>query len=341
MIMNKACVLARYGMIRMEQYAIRKSAGFPTINQSIHAFHSLARPQQQKQVLLDLSYDIIKRNALKDGHNETPKPPIIILHGLFGNKLNNRSIGRNLNKQLGRDVYLLDLRNHGSSPHSPVHNYSAMSEDVRHFIANHRLNAHGGPIIVGHSMGGKVAMMLVLKNPQLCSMMVCIENAPVSLRPNAEFVDYIRALMEIVNDNGKTIQTLKQADEYLAGRIGGNELVRRFLLTTLKRVTIDGSSPSSSYTFQERIPLSTLKDAIVKGEIAAWPLDPAHERWTGPALFIRATQSHYVVDEYLPLIGAFFPRFETRDIDAGHWVNAEKPGRCAETIADFVERHED
>ncbi|QID85103.1 hypothetical protein GRS66_007655 [Saccharomyces pastorianus] len=202
-------------------------------------------------------------------------------------------------------------------------------------------NGNVEPIIVGHSMGGKVAMMLVLKNPQLCSMMVCIENAPVSLRPNIEFVEYIRALLEIVKDNGKTIQTLKQADERLAERIGGNELVRRFLLTTLKRVKTEGALGASSYTFHERIPLGTLKDAIVKGEIAAWPLDPTHERWTRPALFIRATQSQYVADEYLPLIGSFFPRFETRDIDAGHWVNAEKPGECAENIAEFVERHED
>ena len=238
-------------------------------------------------------------------------------------------------------MYLLDLRNHGSSPHSSEHNYAAMSEDVKHFITKHELNINGGPIIVGHSMGGKVAMMLVLKNPQLCSMMVCIENAPVSLRPNADFVKYIRALLEIVNDKGKYIQTLKQADDYLAKRIGANELIRRFLLTTLKRIRMSDPSSTSSYTFQERIPLTTLKDAIVKGEIAAWPLDPALERWTRPALFIRATQSHYVVDEYLPIIGAFFPRFETRDIEAGHWVNAEKPGECAECIAEFVERHED
>ncbi|CAI4063269.1 hypothetical protein SUVZ_07G2710 [Saccharomyces uvarum] len=340
MMSNKARILARYGMTHVKQNVAR-TAGFSIAGPSVHTVHSMAKIQIQKQGPLDLSYDVIKSDTPRNGDVEKPGPPIIILHGLFGNKMNNRSIGRNLNKRLGRDVYLLDLRNHGSSPHSPVHNYGAMSEDVKRFITKHELNTQGGPIIVGHSMGGKVAMMLVLKNPQLCSMMVCIENAPVSLRPNVQFVEYIRALLEIVNDNGKTIQTLKQADERLAERIGGNELVRRFLLTTLKRVKTDGASGASSYTFQERIPLGTLKDAIVKGEIAAWPLDPTHERWTRPALFIRATQSQYVVDEYLPLIGAFFPRFETRDIDAGHWVNAEKPVECAENIAEFVERHED
>lgn len=341
MILGKARILAQYGTIYVRQNTIRNNLSSCIFKQSLCAFHSLAKVLQQKQVPLDLSYDIIKRDAEKTGDEGKPRPPIIILHGLFGNKLNNRSIGRNLYKKLGRDVYLLDLRNHGSSPHSSIHNYEVMSEDVKHFITKHELNTNGGPIIIGHSMGGKVAMMLVLKNPQLCSMLVCIENAPVSLRPNAEFVEYIKALMEIVNDKGKTIRTLKQADEHLAERIGGNELVRRFLLTALKKVKMDNSSSVSSYTFEERIPLATLKDAIVKGEIAAWPLDPARERWTRPALFIRATQSHYVVDEYLPIIGAFFPRFETRDIDAGHWVNAEKPGECAESIVDFVKRHED
>lgn len=340
MMLGKGLILAQYGT-HVKQNIIRKITNFRIFNQSVCAFHSMLKVQQQKQVPLDLSYDVVKTDAVKTGDKGKSRPPIIILHGLFGNKLNNRSIGRNLNKKLGRDVYLLDLRNHGTSPHSSIHNYAAMSEDVRHFIAKHQLNTDGGPIIVGHSMGGKVAMMLVLKNPQLCSMLVCIENAPVSLRPNAEFVKYIRALMEIVNDKGKTIQTLKQADERLAERIGGNELVRRFLLTTLKRVKIDNPSSASSYTFEERIPLETLKDAIVKGEISAWPLDPVRERWTRPALFIRATQSHYVVDEYLPIIGAFFPRFEARDIDAGHWVNAEKPGECAESIANFVERYEE
>jgi pimeloyl-ACP methyl ester carboxylesterase len=84
-----------------------------------------------------------------------------------------------------------------------------------------------------------------------------------------------------------------------------------------------------------------MKDCLVKGNIASWPFNSDLNRWVGPSLFIRGSKSDYVPDEYLPEIGKFFPGFEVKDIDAGHWVIAEKPKECLDVMVDFVERRED
>ncbi|QLQ81578.1 hypothetical protein HG537_0F03390 [Torulaspora globosa] len=283
---------------------------------------------------VELSYDLLKEHTCQF---IPEKPSIIILHGLFGNRMNNRSIGRELNELLERDVYLPDLRNHGSSPHIGRHDYTAMALDVERFIREKILNHPDAkkPIIVGHSMGAKVAMSVVLRKPELCSMLVSIDNAPVATPPMNAFPRYTRKLLQIINDPG--IQTVKQADEALK-EVEEKTVVRQFLLTVLQRVK---DEETGQWKFKSRIPLGILNDAIVKGNISNWEFNPWVHRFTGPSLFIRGTRSHYVADEYLADIGNFFPNFEVRDIDAGHWVNTEKPQECVQNIVEFVERHED
>lgn len=272
---------------------------------------------------------------LVNEHTSTylPKAPIIVLHGLFGSRANNRTIARQLNERLERDVYLPDLRNHGASPHIGRHDYPAMAADIERFIREKEFEFK--PIIVGHSMGAKVAMSVVLRKPDMCSMMVSIDNAPVATMPTTSFPRYATKLLEIINS--KDIQTLKAADEALKA-VENSVVIRQFLLTVLQRYKDEATG---EWKFRSRIPLGILSDAIVKGNIANWEFNPWVHRWTGPALFIRGTQSHYIADEFLVDIGRFFPSFEIRDIDAGHWVNTEKPKECVDHIVDFIERHED
>ncbi|SCU83338.1 LADA_0C10836g1_1 [Lachancea dasiensis] len=279
-----------------------------------------------------LAYEVVSENS----STYFPKPPVIILHGLFGNRANNRTIARLLNERLERDVYLPDLRNHGASPHIGRHDYPSMAADVEQFIQER--NFEHEPIIVGHSMGAKVAMSVVLRKPELCSMLVSIDNAPVATVPTMSFPRYVKKLLEII-ENPK-ILTFADAEKSLR-EIEASPVIRQFLLTILQRVKDETGASPSGYRFKSRIPLGILNDAIVKGNIANWEFNPWVHRYTSPALFIRGTRSHYVADELLHDVGRFFPRFEVGDIDATHWVNTEKPRECSDLIADFIERHEE
>ncbi|CAR25365.1 Imo32p [Lachancea thermotolerans CBS 6340] len=276
-----------------------------------------------------LAYEVVTE------HSSTylPRAPIIILHGLFGTRANNRTIARMLNERLERDVYLPDLRNHGQSPHIGRHDYPAMAADVEQFI--HDQNFEQDPILVGHSMGAKVVMSVALRKPELCSMIVSIDNAPVATMPTMSFPRYVKKLLEIIGS--PKVQTFNDAEKSLR-EVEDSLVIRQFLLTTLQRVK---DEESGGYRFKSRIPLGILNDAIIKGNIANWEFNPWVHRCTAPALFIRGTKSHYVADEYLSDVGRFFPKFEVRDIDATHWVNTEKPRECSDLIADFIERHED
>ncbi|KAL3232515.1 hypothetical protein RNJ44_04431 [Nakaseomyces bracarensis] len=268
-----------------------------------------------------LAYDYIVGNKA----NASTRSPIVILHGLFGNKLNNRTVGRGLNQNLGRDVYLVDLRNHGDSPRATPHDYEAMRLDIEGFLDEHRI---ANPIILGHSMGAKVAMRCCLYNPTRYSMLVSMENAPVSVLPNGKFVEYIDTLQRQV---GRKI-TLREAEQELAVH-EKNQLILKFLMTILRRSRGTGE-------IESKLPLDTLRDAIVKGKIAEWDV-PGEKQYTHPSLFLRGTESPYIADEYIVPISTQFPNFELRDIKGGHYINVENSKACIDLISEFIDRKED
>lgn len=271
-----------------------------------------------------LAYDLINEKS----NTSNPRPPVLILHGVFGSKSNNRTIAKQLNAKLERDVYCLDLRNHGESPHNERHDYPSLAADVEKFIESNNL---GKSILVGHSMGAKAAMAVSLRRGDLVEILVSVDNSPVNLQPSSLFPKYINILERIVSN--KEIKTSKEADQYFA-KFEKDQVVRQFLLQNIKKNKETGE-------LESRIPLETLKNALVKGNIAAWEYDSNFNRYMGPSLFIRGTVSKYVPDEYIPEIGKFFPNFEVRDIEAGHWVMAEKPKETLDVLVDYIERNED
>lgn len=271
-----------------------------------------------------LAYDLISEKT----NTSNPLAPILILHGVFGSKSNNRSIAKQLNERLERDVYCLDMRNHGDSPHNKRHDYPALAADVEKFIEDNQL---GKAILVGHSMGAKAAMAVALRRGDLVDILVSVDNSPVNLQPSSLFPKYVSILERIVTN--KDIKTSKAADEYFA-KFEQDKVVRQFLLQNIRKNRDTGR-------LESRIPLDIMKDALVKGDIAAWEYDSNFTRWMGPSLFIRGTISKYVPDDYIPEIGKFFPNFEVRDIEAGHWVMAEKPKETLDVLVDYIERNED
>ncbi|KAG7814273.1 hypothetical protein KL921_000547 [Ogataea angusta] len=258
----------------------------------------------------------------------TTNNPIIFLHGLFGSKTNNRTVSKQLVNTLDRDVYCLDLRNHGDSPHSERHDYPSLAADVERFVEDHDLI---DPILIGHSMGAKTAMAVCLRRPELCSMLVSIDNAPVDFTAGgtgfSKFGIYIKQLKKIQGD--PSLKSLKDCDNILA-QVESNPAVRQFLLTNIKR---------SVNQFTSRVPLDILAKSL--DNISGWPFNYEISRWTRPALFIRGKQSPYIADEYLASVGLFFPNFVVKDVDAGHWLISEKPKEFVSLVTNWVQTAED
>lgn len=270
----------------------------------------------------------------KQGPQKQPsylKSPIIFLHGLFGSKANTRTVAKRVARNMSRDVYCLDLRNFGLSPHAQKLDYPALSADVEKFIEEQRFEQK--PILVGHSMGAKTVMALALRRPDLPKMIVSVDNAPVCLSASNEpFGKYVRQLRYGLED--KKYTNIKDLDAELA-KVEPSREVRQFLLTNINRGAKDEACSS-------KIPLDIISKAISAGNFASWPYDSNVARWSqGPALFIRGTQSSYVPDEVIPDIGKYFPRFEMMDVDTGHWVISEKPNEFIQILQEFVDRKED
>ncbi|KAH7033022.1 Alpha/Beta hydrolase protein [Microdochium trichocladiopsis] len=270
---------------------------------------------------IDLAYDLHEPPKSDRSRQDAP---IIFMHGLFGSKKNNRSVSKVLARDLKRHVFAVDLRNHGESPHAPIHNYTAMAEDVAAFINQ---NGIENPTLIGHSMGAKTAMALALDQPDLISDFVSVDNAPLDAALNGSFAKYIQGMRKI-EDAGVTRQS--DADKILA-EYESDLTIRQFLLGNLAR-NEDGVQ-------KFRVPLATLAKSL--DNLGDFPFkDPNQARFVKPALFVRGTKSRYVPDEAIPIIGQFFPRFQMVDVDAGHWVTSEKPQEFLKAVIEFLKPQE-
>lgn len=275
---------------------------------------------------VELSYD--KHSP----ETQTYKSPLLICHGLFGSKSNTRTVAKQLSSRLSRDVYCLDLRNFGQSPHIARLDYPSLAADIERFIED--ADFVEKPILVGHSMGAKAVMAVALRRPELPKMIVSVDNAPVDLtgRSGSKFSKYVNQLRLALEKYKYT--NIKDVDAQLA-KVEDSKEVRQFLLTNVNRGKKDEQITS-------KIPLDIVGNAIVSGNIASWPYDPNLCRWSrGPALFIRGTESSYVPDDIFSDIGRYFPDFEVRDVEAGHWLISEKPKEFMDILVEFIERKED
>ncbi|KAJ3271383.1 Alpha/beta hydrolase domain-containing protein 11 [Terramyces sp. JEL0728] len=247
-------------------------------------------------------------------------PPLVILPGLFGSKQNWTSLSKSLSKKLSAEVFALDLRNHGDSPHTQTHSYDLMAVDVQEFIQPL------GPVnLMGHSMGGKVSMYVALQEPQLLNKLVVVDVSPIPIKSGSLFKLYITEMTKL---SQMGIKSMKHADEYLARTIPGIT-VRQFLLTNLKQ---DGGE----YKF--RINLSTLGNEID----GVWGFD-RQGVYNGETLFIQGTRSDYIPDNHFNQIRQMFPKSEFAKIDAGHWyalsnarVHASRPNEFMDAVVGFL-----
>lgn len=145
------------------------------------------------------------------------RPPLVLLHGLFGSHGNFQTVAKALVRRVGGQVLTMDARNHGSSPHSPLMTYEAMSVDVQHLLAHLGIRKC---ILVGHSMGGKTAMVLALQRPDLVERLISVDIGPTSTALISEFPAYISAMKSVNIPAGLSRSAARQlADSQLSSTV--------------------------------------------------------------------------------------------------------------------------
>lgn len=242
-------------------------------------------------------------------------PPLIILHGLFGSARNWRAVAKGLADS--HRVWTLDLRNHGESPWDDEMSYETMAGDIQAFMGRHGLE---GAAVMGHSMGGKVAMTLALTKPEIVGRLIVVDIAPVQRPPDLR--SYVRAMAEI---DLSAIRRRAEVGELLAPTVDDRS-VRAFLLQNL--VMADGAA-------RWRLNLEAIDRQMEV--IGGFPEQLLDHQYEGPTHFITGALSAYVKPEHRDIVLRLFPAVTMSVIaGAGHWVHAEKPESFLRAVRRFL-----
>ncbi len=251
-------------------------------------------------------------------HEQGAGAPLVILHGLFGSARNWSAVAARL--ATTRHVYTLDLRNHGASPWADSMSYRELADDIAGFIEHHDL---GKTVVLGHSMGGKAAMLLALEHAHLVAVLIVMDIAPV--RYEQSLSSYVQAMQDV--DLGDMTRRA-EAERVLRERIP-DSAVRMFLLQNLVH---------RGQHFDWRINLPAL--AANMGELADFPTIATARSYDGKALFLYGERSPYRQAAHDQEVCRLFPNAEIVVIaDAGHWLHVDQPGRLTEEIRRFLDNH--
>ena len=242
--------------------------------------------------------------------------PVVILHGLLGLSDNWVTFGR----QLARDfeVFIPDLRNHGQSPHDPVFNFPVLVEDLHKLIKEQGLTKVN---LIGHSLGGKAAMLLALGYPELLNKLVVVDIALRRYTPILEHQRLINAMMEV---DFSSAHSRSDVDRQLERNIHSLKL-RQFLL---KNIFWEDKE-----TLAWRVNLPVLKQSLPRMFEGTAP----DKKFLNPVLLVRGGLSDYVTDADLPPMLKKFPRTSVQTLaNASHWVHADAPGEFYSLVHEFL-----
>lgn len=212
--------------------------------------------------------------------------------------------------------HLIDLRNHGQSPNDPVHSYEAMAADVLEYLDDHQI---ASAAVLGHSMGGKVAMRLAVDQPSRVHRLIVVDIAPKGYPVHHnEIIAALRTL------NFDELEGRREADAKLEESMP-NFMMRQFLLKSLYWET------------EKRLGWRFNLDAIEANIEMVGEAMNEGDQYDGPTLFIRGSNSGYILDGDVPVLEHHFPNSTLHTVvGAGHWVHAEKPKEMFTEVRDFL-----
>jgi len=254
--------------------------------------------------------------ARVDATTESPGAPLVIAHGLLGQSRNFGTLARGFAEK--RSVIIVDMRNHGDSPWHELMDYHAMADDLAAVIETH---ADGKAHLLGHSMGGKAAMAMALKRPDLLASLIVADIAPIAY--DHAYHKEIAAMQKVGLEG---VSRRKQADQILQSMIPQASM-RAFLLQNLS--VSDGKA-------RWKPNLKVLDATMI--DITGWPTIASDAQFGGPTLFVKGGDSTYVLESHEPMIRELFPSVEFTSITGtGHWLHAERPKAFFEVIDRFLD----
>ncbi len=241
--------------------------------------------------------------------------PFLILHGFLGMGDNWKTFGKKMSKH-GYQVHLIDQRNHGRSPHSDIFTYEVLASDLLAYCIE---NAISDFTLLGHSMGGKTAMLFATMHPKLIKKLIIVDIGP-KYYPlhHQDILDGLNALdFEELHSRG-------EVDKALSAYIQDTG-VRLFLMKNL------------FWKEKKQLGLRINLDVLIKNSSEIGVELPKNLIFRGETLFLKGSNSNYIVDEDKDRIKNQFPNSILREIsDAGHWVHAENPIEFSKEVFEFV-----
>jgi pimeloyl-ACP methyl ester carboxylesterase len=244
--------------------------------------------------------------------------PVVILHGILGISDNWVTIGRRLAEKFS--VFIPDQRNHGQSPHSDTFSYYALTDDLFEFMEDHEL---ADPVLIGYSMGGKVAMNFALQHPHRVAKLVVVDISVRNYPSRQQHLDIMDAMLSVDFDAVSSREDV----EMIIGEKMVSRKLSAFILKNLYRI--------GKTRFGWRLNIRSIYQNIEN------VFDGVELPYSSnvPALFIRGGDSDYIPDDDFPAILEKFPGAVFRTIpNASHWVHADKPDELCSLLSNFLEK---
>uniref|UniRef100_A0A7S3Q5A3 AB hydrolase-1 domain-containing protein n=1 Tax=Chaetoceros debilis TaxID=122233 RepID=A0A7S3Q5A3_9STRA len=368
MILNKACLFNAivFSLASASRELFVHSSARSTIGRALPLKHGRT-PRQKSTKLSDSAVNDAYHNQKRQSHVElkyvefsrrknsgggvSKGDPVVLLHGLLGQKRNFASLGSNLASQLKimRRIYAVDLRNHGENTHDwrEEMSYSDMAEDVLAFLDKHGMER---AILIGHSMGGKVAKSLALSHPDRITGLVVLDISPVTYTaqdPSWKAVQgIIKSLTEVQLIPGKTKSDI---DKDLRESVEDPAL-RQFVLTNLEvddneilrwKINIDAISNQLHKIASFDVNWSSSLEENDTRLLQEDGQKPENEyRYEGDLFLIKGGASSFVKGSHMPLISKRFPNYMLTTIrGAGHWIHAESPDATLALLKKYLDRY--
>ena len=240
--------------------------------------------------------------------------PLLILHGYFGMSDNWKTLGNQFSEDY--QVHLIDQRNHGHSFHAAAFNYELLVEDLYHYIQHHRLKeVH----LLGHSMGGKTAMLFAVTHPKLIDKLMIADISPRKYEPHHN------AILAGLNSIDFSIQTSRSLVDAKLAELIPEVGVRQFLLKNVYWIE------------KGKLAFRFYLKSLTENNLHIGDAVPNGTFFEGDTLFLKGANSGYITERELPIIDAYFPNANVVAIaNAGHWLHAENPKDFYEAVVNFL-----
>lgn len=249
-------------------------------------------------------------NSRLQGNGE----PVILIHGLFGSLSNLSMLARPLSEHF--TVHMVDVRNHGDSPHNEHMDYPTMANDVVHYMDSQGIKSTH---LVGHSMGGKISMQIAMNFPERVNRLVVADIAPVTY---GNLHDSVLEGLSVIDL--KNIKSRKEAEQILSDHVNEPD-VRSFLLKNLAK--------TSCGDHRWRINLKGIHSNYSNIVLA-----PTGAPFHGPTLFVKGSESNYIEAKHRNAVSRLFPNAQLKIIEGtGHWLHAQKPDLFKRVVMSFLQ----